>query len=59
MNICSQHDSRIIYESDTCSACQKINELSKLLVAYESELADYGRTVTRLNKENKELRADE
>lgn len=56
MKICTQHDSHIIYESDTCPACQKINELELKIIVLQSELADYGRTVTRLNKENKELR---
>lgn len=55
MNICSLHGMDMAYENESCPACQEINELSKLLVAYEGELSDYARTVERLNKEIKDL----
>lgn len=58
MNICTNHSSDIFYKVESCPACQYIDTLSKIIIAYESELADYARTVERLNKEIKELRGD-
>lgn len=55
MNICTNHSSDIFYKVETCPACQYIDTLNKIIIAYESELADYERTVTRLNAENKGL----
>lgn len=51
MDICSLHGPEMAYENESCPACMEIKALEKRLIAYEEELADYAKTVTRLNKE--------
>lgn len=56
MDICGRHGPEMAYENESCPACQKINELELKIIVLQSELADYGRTVTRLNKEIKKVK---
>lgn len=51
MNICSLHGPEMVYGSESCPACRDIKEFKLTIVILEEELADYARTVTRLNKE--------
>lgn len=55
-NICDQHNPEIVYDGESCPACREIKKLNLLINAYLEELADYARTVERLNGENHKLK---